>query len=162
MTTRQWAIATAVVLIGYPVTATRSLRHARQCLAGESVSGSSANETSRGGVTPYSSFGVHCNAVHNACKVSVFIWTGSLFISAYTDGADKVKLARRARSSRSSLPVHTSREAITCLSRHRSCTARHAFPRLPVSGAPPGCRSPPSLPDEHRDSGGPPGVFEPL
>jgi hypothetical protein len=34
-----------------------------------------------------------------------------------------VKLARRARSSRNSLPVHTSREAITCLSRHRSSTA---------------------------------------
>ena len=104
-------------------TTTPSPQQARQCSAGESFSSYSTNETSRGGVTPYSSSGVHFSAVHNACRVSVFIWTGSLLISAYTDGADKVKLARRARSSRSSLPVHTSREAITCLSRHRSCTA---------------------------------------
>lgn len=94
------------------------------------VSGSSASETSRGGMTPYNSSGVHISAVHNACRVSAFIMTGSLFISAEIDGADKLKLARRARSSRSCLPVHTSREAITCLSRHRSRTVTPSRPRL--------------------------------
>lgn len=90
---------------------------------GSSLPGSSAREISRGGMTPYNSSGVHLSAVHNACSVSVFIWAGWLFISAEIDGADKVKLARRASNSRRCLPDHTSREAMTCLSRHRSCTA---------------------------------------
>lgn len=115
-----------------------------------SLSGSSASEISRGGTTPYSSSGVHLSAVHNACKVSVFTWTGWLFISAETDGADKVKLARRASSSRSCLPDHTSREAMTCLSRHRSCTATPSRARSP----------PPSFPDDRHQAGGTPGVLD--
>ncbi|MBB5890635.1 uncharacterized PurR-regulated membrane protein YhhQ (DUF165 family) [Kutzneria kofuensis] len=44
------------------------------CLADDSsASGFSASAISRGGTTPYSSSGVHFRAVHNACRVSVFI-----------------------------------------------------------------------------------------